>query len=356
MEPYREAAPAPKPLVQVVYAGGTISSLATAAGYREGGHVVDLLGRLEQHRPGAGERLLLGKATVAYTGLSENIDEAAWDRIAQQTGTALEHHAWGVVITHGTDSMEQTARRLQARFGDSLRDLGSRVVLTGANEDIAVADTDAWDNLGFALDSAASAAEPGVYVAFHGRFIPADLVVKEPFNGRTMNYASRDDPVYQEAVRRQQESSARLIDALSEYYQTQPDMSRIADYPVNVVRPNHDELLAQVESGDIRAVLFTLYHSGTANAVRPETSVAELAKQLGSRDIMSFAVTENGEAINFNAYETSVQLREAGIIPLGSMLHDVALAKLGLLDLSLPPAQIREEMLNNRVGEQQPQT
>lgn len=38
----------PQKNIEVIYAGGTISSLVTSAGYREGGHVVDLMGLLRE--------------------------------------------------------------------------------------------------------------------------------------------------------------------------------------------------------------------------------------------------------------------------------------------------------------------
>lgn len=352
MEPNLEVLNNPKPTIEVIYAGGTISSLATAQGYREGGHVVDLVGQLEQHVPSFKDKIALGETVVAYTGLSENIDERYWEEINQKVATALGRNPHSIVVTHGTDSMEQTARALQSKFIEQLKAKNAKIILTGANDDIVDPKTDAWDNLAFAFDSAVSDVEPGVYVAFHGRLIPADLVVKEPFNGVSMNYASRTDPAYQEAHRQQQERASQLVSRLEESYDRPQEITDIVDYPVNVVRSNHQELLGHVATHDIRAVLLTLYHSGTANTETPELSVAELAKKLRSeRGITCFAVTENGEQVNFGGYETSLLLQEAGILPLGSMLHDVALAKLRLIGSALEAEQLEQEMLTNKVGE-----
>jgi L-asparaginase/Glu-tRNA(Gln) amidotransferase subunit D len=337
----RETLQPPKPTVDVVYAGGTISSLVTPEGYREGGHVVDLVGQLEQHVPGL---ITLGETEVAYTGLSENIDAHYLDQISQTVAGALERNPHSVVLTHGTDSMEQTARFLQSRFIEQLRARNKRMIQTGANDDTSTPNTDVWDNLAFACISAAGDAEPGVYVAFHGKLIPADLVVKEPFNGKEMNYASREDPAYQEAVQQQQKQAQQLIRRLEEMYGHERS-DGIVDYPVNVIRPNHQQLLDYVSSNPVRAVLLTLYHSGTANTESPETSVAELARKLSEeRGIVSFAVTENGEPVNFGAYETSIKLKEASIVPLGNMLHDVALARLQLIRPDVEPEELKQEM------------
>ncbi len=342
----------PKPTVEVVYAGGTILSLATTQGYREGGHVVDLVGLLEQHIPDFKDKVTLGNIDVAYTGLSENIDERYLEQIGEKVGNALGRSPRSVIVTHGTDSMEQTARALQARFGDELKTKKAKIILTGANDDISAPNTDAWDNLAFAFESTSSDAEPGVYVALHHKLIPADLVVKEPFNGVAMNYASSNDPAYQEAVRKQRERSQLLINELEASYGRKAEGTGVVDYPVNVVRPSHQELLDYIEANDVRAVLLTLYHSGTANTETPKLSIAELANKLSNeRGVFCFAVTENGEPVNFGGYETSVKLHEAGIVPLGNMLHDVALAKLRLTSTSVSGDDLIGEMQTNRVGE-----
>jgi len=46
----------PNPLIEIIYAGGTISSLATPEGHREGGHVVDLTAELSNRIPGFEDR------------------------------------------------------------------------------------------------------------------------------------------------------------------------------------------------------------------------------------------------------------------------------------------------------------
>jgi L-asparaginase/Glu-tRNA(Gln) amidotransferase subunit D len=228
--------------------------------------------------------------------------------------------------------MEQTARFLDARFATTLNDTDARVILTGANDDISVATSDAWDNLAFALESADSDAEPGVYVAFHDKLIPARLVVKEPFDGTSMNYTALDDPEYLEAIQKQLKHSQLQVSQLETAYGRKAMSSKVVDYPVNIIRPNHQELLDYIDTHDVETILLTFYHSSTANTEKPEMSVAELAKKLiAKRGIVLFGVTENGEPCRFDGYETSIRLHEAGIVPLGAMLHDVALAKLQLL-------------------------
>jgi L-asparaginase len=67
-----------------------------------------------------------------------------------------------IVITHGTDTMTETARVLAATVPDKT------LVLTGALSPARFAETDANFNLGMAF-AAAQVAPPGVYIAMSGQ-------------------------------------------------------------------------------------------------------------------------------------------------------------------------------------------
>jgi L-asparaginase len=81
-----------------------------------------------------------------------------------------------VVITHGTDTMVETARAL----GTAIRD--KTVVLTGAMVPYAFGSSDGLFNLGSAL-SFVQALAPGVYVAMNGRCFPWNDVRKDRERG-----------------------------------------------------------------------------------------------------------------------------------------------------------------------------
>lgn len=338
---------------EIIYAGGTISSLATPQGYREGGHAVDLLGELYLRNPHLKDNLQLGKTEVAFTGLSENMDENYWDGIESMVERALERNPKTIIITHGTDSMEQTATRLEAKFKAILRVNGAKVILTGANNDLQHPDTDAWDNLIFALQCSNSNVEAGVYVAFHRKLIPASLVTKEPFNGIEMNFASKEGSDFLEKTRIKKKHIQQIITELKSAYSKEDtnSLTKIIRYRVNKVRTNHQEFLSKICS-DTKVVLLTLYHSGTANTENPKLSIADLIKKLRvEKGLVFFGVTENGEPVDLHSYETSVKLRLAGLVPLYDMLDDVAFAKLKLIPNNLTKTQIVKEMLTNKVGE-----
>ncbi|KAA3659160.1 MAG: asparaginase [Calditrichaeota bacterium] len=76
-----------------------------------------------------------------------------------------------IVITHGTDTMEQTAKLL----GENIHD--KTIVLTGAMIPYAFGSSDGFFNLGSAL-SFVQSLPAGVYIAMNGRYFHWDNVRK----------------------------------------------------------------------------------------------------------------------------------------------------------------------------------
>ena len=81
-----------------------------------------------------------------------------------------------IVITHGTDTMEETA----AVLGHGIT--GKTIVLTGAMIPYTFGSSDGLFNLGTAL-AFAQTLEPGVYVAMQGRYFPWHSVRKNRERG-----------------------------------------------------------------------------------------------------------------------------------------------------------------------------
>nr|WP_070961241.1 asparaginase domain-containing protein [Hyphomonas sp. Mor2] len=81
-----------------------------------------------------------------------------------------------ILITHGTDTMAQTAERLRG-IADKT------IILTGAMQPARLRFTDAIFNVGFAL-AAAQLQAPGVYIAMNGQVFPAGQVRKDRAAGQ----------------------------------------------------------------------------------------------------------------------------------------------------------------------------
>jgi L-asparaginase len=93
---------------------------------------------------------------------SLDMSTAERERIVEECRQAPDPR---VVVTHGTDTMVDTARALAAAFPPAA---GKTIVLTGAMVPYAFGSSDGLFNLGSAL-SFVQVLPPGVYVAMNGR-------------------------------------------------------------------------------------------------------------------------------------------------------------------------------------------
>jgi L-asparaginase len=92
------------------------------------------------------------------------------DDRAQLRQAILASSASHVLITHGTDTLVETAMAL-GHFGDKV------IVLTGAMQPAAFRETDAIFNIGTAM-GVLSCATVGIYIAMSGQVFKADSVFK----------------------------------------------------------------------------------------------------------------------------------------------------------------------------------
>jgi len=104
---------------------------------------------------------------------SLEMTDADRDLIAHNCADVPERH---IVITHGTDTMVETARTLAAQVQ------GKTIVLTGAMIPIAFGSSDGLFNLGGAI-TAVQALPAGVYITMNGRIFPWDRVRKNRSTG-----------------------------------------------------------------------------------------------------------------------------------------------------------------------------
>ena len=155
-------------MIRIIVTGGTFDKT-----YDE------IRGRLsfgETHVP---EMLRLGRSRVALTietlMMVDSLDMTEDDR-ARIVTRCIECVENQIVVTHGTDTMVETARALAAGV------TGKTVVLTGAMIPYAFGSSDGLFNLGSAL-SFAQVLPPGVYIAMNGQCFPWDNVRKNTATG-----------------------------------------------------------------------------------------------------------------------------------------------------------------------------
>lgn len=140
----------------------------------------ELTGRLEFNDTHVSEMIQLGRCDVpvAVTTLMmlDSLDMTDADRqlILENCLSCGEDR---IIITHGTDTMELTARVLGANIKDKI------IVLTGAMVPYEFGSSDGLFNLGSAF-AFAQTLPKGVYITMNGRYFPWDRVRKNREIGR----------------------------------------------------------------------------------------------------------------------------------------------------------------------------
>jgi L-asparaginase len=157
-------------VIRILVTGGTFD--------KEYNELTGTLFFKDTHLP---EMLRLGRSrlelTVRTLMMIDSLEMTDADRalIVEQCRRSEEAQ---IVITHGTDTMVETAQALaRALAGDS-----KTIVLTGAMVPYAFGSSDGLFNLGSAL-SFVQVLPPGVYVAMNGRCFTADRVRKNRQTG-----------------------------------------------------------------------------------------------------------------------------------------------------------------------------
>jgi glutamyl-tRNA(Gln) amidotransferase subunit D len=310
------------PQVSILATGGTIASYVD---YRTGAvHPVTSPEELASAVPELTQIASL-RTRIVFSMFSEDLQPEHWQRIAREIKAEFDAGAHGVVVTHGTDTMQFTA----AALSFFLHDLPGPVVLVGAQRSSDRPSSDASMNLHAAVAVAARAGLGEVVVVMHGETDDGLCHVHRGTRVRKMHTSRRDAfqsvnalplghvafeagaPVVRmtEPHRQAGKGPVRVDDAMNER------VAMIQSYPG--LWPDH------IESVVLDGVV--LVGTGLGHVAKRTFPAMEKLQREGKYVFMASQCLHG--RVNMNVYSTGRDLLRLGVIPCEDMLPEVAYVK-----------------------------
>ena len=323
-----------------VFTGGTIGS--TAQGDFIGTDHKKPYLLLERYREVYGMDFAFD--TVApYTNLSENSTGKNLTLLMESVAAAANGYD-GIVVTHGTDTLQYSA----AALSYALADIQIPVLLVSSNKTIDDPTANGLANLRAAIRFIAEVKAPGVFVPYRNEgeavtvhrgtrlceslpFSDAVYSICNSYYGTFLDEAQpfAKNPLYCELANETAALGAQCLQGECE------EILRVAPYPGNPYRPL---------PADVRYILHTSYHSGTVNT---ESAVAKAffaaAKAAGIPVFLTGV--EPGAA-----YDSTRLFAELGIEPLCNIAPIAAFVKLWMLTAKYKDTPITQKMLQQSLG------
>lgn len=355
--------PAADRRVAVLYAGGTIGMVPSAAGLVPDGALPQRLASAL-----AGRRDL---PAFTFAGDFVPIDSAEatpadWSAMAEVIASLAGYD--GVVVLHGTDTLAFTASALSFLLPPDV----PPVVVTGAQLPLGVAGSDAEANAADALLAAALGPRM-VMVAFHGRLLAGNRTVKR--SSRDLDgFWSPNAPPLLEGI-----TPAGLI-GLTRAPAAAEGGDRAAPRPAEGFAPGGAWTTAPCRAGAVAtlrlvpgfdpglvplvlaeregrrpgALLLDCYGAGTAPTADGRLAAALAAATAAGVVVAAVSQAEHG-GVALGTYAAGSSLLRAGVVSGGDMTFECAFAKLGvLLARGLAPEGVRAEFARPIAGEISP--
>ncbi len=259
-----------------------------------------------------------------YTALSENNTGNTLRALCACVAAHKDAGYDGIVVTHGTDTLQYTAAALSYTFAD----ISIPLCLVSANYPVGDARSNALSNLRGALRFIGEVGKAGVWVPYQNAGEPTcihrgtRLLESSAFTDRVQSVFSAPygaflgdapfavDPSYRELANESPALDACLLG------ESAPQILRVQPYPGMV----YPEI-----GGDVRYILHASFHSGTISTVSAEAKrfFAEARK----RNIPVFLTG----AAHGDAYASTSAFEALGITPLYQIAPVAAYVKLWML-------------------------
>ena len=300
--------------------------------------------------------------------LSENMNSEHWEILINSILEQIEKSNYhGIIIIHGTDTMPYTANAIA--YIESLSKTYP-IILTGANYPVFFENTDAKINLQASLKTIKHFIEEninGSFIVFNG--------INNDISNTNIHLGTRvkKDKWEQECYRSfyignyslgKLKTKQKLIFDYSLYNKIFPKEKR---YKTILAKFNNSNILAikiypgldpniliNLFKNGKKYFLLEIYNSGTAPANNDNYSLINSIKYIIEKGGIVFAISqhEGGKGAQMNLYETSINLKNSGLIPLGNMIWESAIPKLMLASANFTKKEdIIKFMQTNIAGE-----
>ena len=316
-----------------VFTGGTVGSIA-----REG--IIATDGSRPRALLAAYERSyglsFTYECVEPYTALSENNTGETLRALCACVATHKGKGYDGIVVTHGTDTLQYSAAALAYAFAD----ISIPLCLVSANYPVEDARSNAIPNLRGALRFIAEVGTAGVWVPYQNAGEPTKihagtrLLESAAFTDRTESILATHYGVFEGSKPFSRNPAYHaLADEISafgalDFAQDVPQILRVQPYP-GMVYPQIGE--------QVRYILHGSFHSGTLNTVSGEAR--RFFAKAKERGIPVFLTGVMGG----DAYESTCAFDELGILALARIAPVAAYVKLWML--SLVRESVTAEML-----------
>ena len=309
------------PKVLLLSTGGTIASKVD---YRTGGVTPALnASELNAAIPELAKIANID-AEVLFSEYSENLQPEHWKKIAEKLDTCSKSEYKGIVITHGTDTMQYTA----AFLSFALSGFPIPIALVGSQRSSDRPSSDAALNLISAVRFVIEGNTKGVFVIMHHNESD-DLVVSHLGTRVRKNHTSKrsafktigDDPAFLILDKKIEKNLKKEFFQQKDY---NPKLNLDTRVALVKYHPGYDPKLIDyiIESG-YQAIIFE--GTGLGHIGKTMYDSVKSAKKTGLFLGMTSQCIDG--RVSMTVYESGRDLLEIGIVPLNNMIPETALVK-----------------------------
>ena len=309
------------PKVLLLSTGGTIASKVD---YRTGGVTPALsASELNAAIPELAKIANID-AEILFSEYSENLQPEHWKKIAEKLDTCSKSEYRGIVITHGTDTMQYTA----AFLSFALSGFPIPIALVGSQRSSDRPSSDAALNLISAVRFVIEGNTKGVFVIMHHNESD-DLVVSHLGTRVRKNHTSKrsafktigDDPAFLILDKKIEKNLKKEFFKQKDY---NPKLNLDTRVALVKYHPGYDPKLIDyiIESG-YQAIIFE--GTGLGHIGKTMYDGVKSAKKKGLFLGMTSQCIDG--RVSMTVYESGRDLLEIGIVPLNNMIPETALVK-----------------------------